>query len=272
MFRIGEFSKFVRVSARMLRHYDKCGLFQPAEIDKMTGYRFYSAKQIPMLNQIIALRDNGFTVDEISEFLNHTDNSIYVEAMLKKKKAQVQEAILAETQKLERLSKMINDVKEERFGVMYDISIKEVPQIKVLSLRETIGDYSREYELWEKLYSIISEHKIKCSHKGEIYSIYHDPEHKEQDVDMEVAIPYDGAPMNDVGIVFKTLVGIPCAATATYAGAYEEISSAMAALAEWIEENGYTVVGNMRGKGIRHPGNEQNPQNYLTEIQIPVEK
>ena len=42
MFRIGEFSKLVQVSIRMLRYYDEVGLLTPAEVDKWTGHRLYS--------------------------------------------------------------------------------------------------------------------------------------------------------------------------------------------------------------------------------------
>ena len=65
MFKIGEFSKLVRVSPRMLRHYEKCGILYPAEIDKFTGYRGYSAGQIPLVQRIITLRDMGFSIEEI---------------------------------------------------------------------------------------------------------------------------------------------------------------------------------------------------------------
>lgn len=60
MFKIGEFSKMVRVSARMLRYYEKCGLLYPAKIDSFTGYRLYNAAQIPILNKIAQLRDMVF--------------------------------------------------------------------------------------------------------------------------------------------------------------------------------------------------------------------
>jgi hypothetical protein len=42
MLKIGEFSKLSRVSIRMLRHYDDIGLLKPAEVDRFTGYRYYS--------------------------------------------------------------------------------------------------------------------------------------------------------------------------------------------------------------------------------------
>ena len=49
MFKIGEFSKLTQVSIRMLRYYDEAGLLKPASTDPWTGYRMYSADQIPTL-------------------------------------------------------------------------------------------------------------------------------------------------------------------------------------------------------------------------------
>jgi len=47
MFSIGEFSHITRVTPRQLRHYEELGLFRPERIDPETGYRFYSALQLP---------------------------------------------------------------------------------------------------------------------------------------------------------------------------------------------------------------------------------
>src|SRR5262245_4188558 len=69
MFRIGEFARFTRVSVKMLRHYDEVGLFQPAQVDPDTGYRYYTVDQLPRLNRIILLRDLGFGLDQIADVL-----------------------------------------------------------------------------------------------------------------------------------------------------------------------------------------------------------
>ena len=53
MFKIGEFSKLTQVSIRMLRYYDETGLLTPAKTDPWTGYRMYSAEQIPVLLSLI---------------------------------------------------------------------------------------------------------------------------------------------------------------------------------------------------------------------------
>ena len=76
MFRIGEFSKLAQVSIRMLRYYDEVGLLTPAEVDKWTGHRLYSVKQIPRLNKILYLRDSGLNVSEIALALTMDEQSL----------------------------------------------------------------------------------------------------------------------------------------------------------------------------------------------------
>lgn len=63
MFKIGDFSKLMKVSVRMLRYYDETGLLQPAMIDEYTGFRYYSANQMQKLNRILLLRDMGFKIE-----------------------------------------------------------------------------------------------------------------------------------------------------------------------------------------------------------------
>lgn len=60
MLKIGEFSKLSRVSVRMLRHYDEVGLLAPSEVDPMTGYRYYSERQLITAGRIAALRALGW--------------------------------------------------------------------------------------------------------------------------------------------------------------------------------------------------------------------
>lgn len=73
MFKIGEFSKLTQVSIRMLRYYDEMGLLKPKEVDKFTGYRMYSADQIPLLQKIILLKDSKFKISEIKDIVLKSD-------------------------------------------------------------------------------------------------------------------------------------------------------------------------------------------------------
>ncbi|SFS63923.1 MerR family transcriptional regulator [Marininema halotolerans] len=269
MFRIGEFSKLTRVSTRMLRHYDKLGLFCPAEIDRYSGYRLYSAFQIPLLNRIVKLRDMGFSVNEMIEIIDKYDNNVFLQSVLNSKLKQVRDNIDVEHLKHDRLTKALNELKED--NMKYLVELKKLPSINVLSLKDIITSYSKEDELWKQLNSFCSEHNVKTKDNG-IYSIYYDDEHKESDVEIEVAVPVEEMREDQNRFAYKELPEIPCAATIKYTGAYENIMPAMTAIAEWIEQNNFELIGYTRGYGIKHHENEKNPHHFVTEIQIPVKK
>ncbi|MBC7808650.1 MAG: MerR family transcriptional regulator [Akkermansiaceae bacterium] len=66
------FARLGQVSVRTLRFYDERGLIKPARTDAQIGYRYYRADQIGRLLQILALRDLGFSLDEIGTALRET--------------------------------------------------------------------------------------------------------------------------------------------------------------------------------------------------------
>ena len=65
MFTIGPFSRLAGVSAKVLRSYDRVGLFRPVWTDPSSGYRYYSPAQLPDVRRILALRDMGMGLAEI---------------------------------------------------------------------------------------------------------------------------------------------------------------------------------------------------------------
>ena len=274
MFNIGKFSQLVKVSPRMLRHYEKCGLFYPAEIDKVNGYRLYSATQIPLLLRIVSLRDMGFSIEEISDILDSFEDKDNIDKVLSNKFTEIEAKIAEENRKIERLKGTLSRIEKGNYTTTcQSVVLKEIPQIKVLSLREVVPDYSYQEQLWERLYSFIGEKGIFSLLDGPVIAIYHEMQYKEKDVDIEVAVIVKELGESEGSFVFKELEAMNFAATVICNGSYEKIlPEGEAVLAKWVEDNGYEIIGSERGYGIRHPGNEQDPNNYLTEIQFPVVK
>ena len=66
-YKIGEFSRLGRVTVRTLRHYGEIGLLKPEIIDRQTGYRYYSARQLQKLLAIVQLKELGFSLAEIRD-------------------------------------------------------------------------------------------------------------------------------------------------------------------------------------------------------------
>ncbi|MPN54511.1 hypothetical protein SDC9_202181 [bioreactor metagenome] len=115
------------------------------------------------------------------------------------------------------------------------------------------------------------ENGIACHKDG--YSTYFDEEYKENDPDIEIAIPVDQLGKSQGAFVYKEYGAIPLAATVRFSGPFDGgYDAAGEKLAGWMEANGYTFAGNLRGHVIISPDEEPNPENWLTEIQAPVMK
>src|SRR5579859_4226400 len=100
MFRIGEFSKIAQVSGRLLRYYDEIGLLRPQSIDPETGYRYYSARQLPRLNRILVLKELGLSLEHIARLLDQETSAEEIRGMLTFRKAQIEQALQEEMERL----------------------------------------------------------------------------------------------------------------------------------------------------------------------------
>lgn len=70
---IGTFARICGTQISVLRHYDKINLLKPSIIDRFTGYRYYDASQTERFKRISALKDAGFSLDEIKAVLNEVN-------------------------------------------------------------------------------------------------------------------------------------------------------------------------------------------------------
>ena len=271
MFKIGEFSRLVRVSPRMLRYYEKCGLFHPARIDSFTGYRYYSAGQIPLLADIVRLRDTGFSVEEIGEILPKLDDPAFMSRTLRVKSAEVRSTLETEQAKLNRLGELSDTVRKELNIMLYDVEIKSLQAIKVLSLRATIPTYRDEGTLWERLGKYVGENRIEVIGGG--YSIYYDEEYRESDVDVEIAVEVGALGDDEGDFTYRELDGVAQAATLRFSGPFDGgYDAASEKLANWMEVNGYAFAGPLRGHVISGPEHDSDADNWPTELQVPVQK
>lgn len=88
MFRIAAFANLAGVSAKMLRAWDAAALFRPAWTDAATGYRYYSPAQLPELRRLLALRDLGVPLAELTRLVAGGAN---LRAMLERRRAELEQ-------------------------------------------------------------------------------------------------------------------------------------------------------------------------------------
>ncbi len=269
MFKIGDFSKLTRVSIRMLRHYDEEGLFKPAYTDPFTGYRQYAMEQIPLLNKIVFLRDAGFSIAEISAAMLEGEEKLL--ERLQSKRQEVLSAIETERQRADRLTRAIRDIGKDAFTMHYDVSIKSVPAYQVLSLREILPDYFAEAGLWARMTAFVERNRIEV--QGATFALYHDQDHRENNVDVEVCAEVVKMGQDRGGFVFRRIEAVPLMAYTMVYGPFERIAGAYASFLRFLEQNGqYELLWPNRQIVHRGPWNEESPERYLTELQIPLQQ
>src|SRR6478672_11689198 len=66
---IGEVARASGLSASALRFYDREGVLVPADVDALTGYRRYAARQLRAARLVASLRRVGMPLAEVSVVL-----------------------------------------------------------------------------------------------------------------------------------------------------------------------------------------------------------
>ena len=62
--RVGELARRTGLTIRALHHYDEIGLVRPSRHSE-AGYRLYTSADIARLQQVVSLRQLGFSLEEI---------------------------------------------------------------------------------------------------------------------------------------------------------------------------------------------------------------
>jgi effector-binding domain-containing protein len=275
MFRIGEFSKVSGLSIDTLYHYEKMKLLIPANIDKYSGYRYYEAKQLVNVNKILALKDSGFSLEEIAEVLNKNIPTSALIEILESKSDMIEEELKKEIIRLERLRTNIFLIKNGGIPLMDEITIKRVEPILISSRRKVFHSSSFDDELdsmWREVNEYIDlkggKRTIPCM------MLYHRgwTEMDETSVlDVEVAEPVTKSFEEGENVKVYELAEEEKMACIIHKGPFSTIDKTNEALFEWMKQNGYQKKGSMRE--IYHKGGwaTDDPEEYITEIQIPVQ-
>lgn len=266
MFRIGLFAKLNNVSVKTLRYYDEKELLKPAWIDKQTGYRYYTPEQMLVLNKILSLKSLDFSLTEIAYILK--DNMDF-DQLLALKIVECESRIEEDKARLLKM-KNLKEKMKEAYQMTYNVLIKKSDAVEVASLRREIPTYSAQGLLWEELSQYIEAQGAKIAEPCMV--IYHNTDEETGAVDAEVVEAIVGNVKPTEVIEVKTLPANVSLASTVHKGSYEHLYLAYKELYEWIEDNGYKTIGPTRELFLKGEWNASDVKDYITEVQVPVEK
>lgn len=274
MFRIGDFSRIARVSARLLRFYDELGLLKPAHADPQTGYRHYSVTQLAQLNRITVLKELGFSLEQIGGMLQAPPGADELRRMLLMRRNDAELRLAQEAQRLRHIETRIAQIEVEGALSVDDVVERAEPARRLLSLRRQVRSFADA----RALIPVLREHArplLPRSHACPLVAIAHAPQFEADELDVEFGYAVDALdpapPPKSSVLSLRALPAVARMAVCVRVGLPEDSHLVTAKIGRFVEANGDALDGPSREVFLQPP-DPQRMHESVVEMQFPVRK
>lgn len=256
---------------RALRHYDEVGLLRPASVDESSGYRFYSASQLPALNRILALKDLGFTLAEITRLTEAGVSADELAGMMRLRQAEAERSAAAERRRLERVAARIDLLRSDPDLSSTAIVIKHLDPMHLATASEAVDDFDADFAtVFERLYGQVfgGLELAGVAPSGPHCALYEARDDGRIDAIAAVPIPATADPSTLGMLVVREIPPAARAATLVHVGDMAFCDRSYQILQRWIEDANETAVGYSREIYLDCEGPKQQ---WVTELQFVLE-
>jgi DNA-binding transcriptional MerR regulator len=254
----------------MLRHYDAIGLLEPVRVDPATGYRYYDAGQLSRLNRIVALKDLGFSLQQVASILDEHVSPAELRGMLKLRQAELQEQIAADAARLAQVEARLLAIESEAVEPA-PVLVRRIAAVRVAELTGMAAGYEPQFitpviqPLYHDLPRRLCQAGIAITGPGIAY--YEDASDESGAITVHAALPITGLPIGWHGFRVVDLSEIPAAATLIHHGSMDNVLPSIQALARWIDASGYQSLGYAREVTLKFTDDRDD---WVTELQEPI--
>ena len=268
MYRIGLFSKISKVTIKALRFYEEEGLLAPSFTDPSTGYRYYDSEQLFQIHRILALRQCGFSIDSIRSILAGRNAG----KLLAEQKRKLEQDLKNCAAQLASINSYLECIQSDPL-LNYQVVLKPLPRVTVYSCCMTAHYYSDFFKLipqiTEEAYRVNPDMRLRDD-PPYCFIRYLDKCFKENNITFEYCEAVCTAGQESDSVKFKVINAVPRAACVMHKGAYDGLPLAYNALFKWIDDNGFVPADGPRESEIDGVWNKKSPDDWLTEIQVPL--
>ena len=264
LYKIGMFAAMNHVTVKTLRFYEEQGLLLPALIQPENGYRCYTLSQMAVLHQITALKQAGFTLEEIVRINSGADE----QAVLRKKKAELLEKIAEITRQIAMVDSYLS---WKETWLSTPVLIKTIPEIAVAYMRIRLESYDGLFDRMPEMGALMERAGCACAVPEYCFTAYPEPGYRDSDILVEICEAVAKAKGEIGALKFKTLPAMQ-AACVYHRGSYRSFAESYEVVLRYIEENGYEIAGEIRESYIDGVWNRDDEREWLSEIQVPVRR
>ncbi|MER6130734.1 MerR family transcriptional regulator [Streptomyces sp. NPDC001815] len=186
---IGAFAARARLSPKALRLYDRLGLLAPAQVDEVTGYRYYRADQIERARLVFLLRRLDMPLARIAEVVERQEaDGAGAADLVAAYWADVEERLAGQRTLAHYLRGRLSGRSSELYA-KFEIRTVDVPEQWVITeTRHTLVD---ELPLWiPASLGRLEEAAGECGGStGSPFTVYHSVVSDESDGPVECCVP-----------------------------------------------------------------------------------
>lgn len=284
MIKIGDFSKLAHVSVKTLHHYGKLGLLQPTHVDRYTGYRYYTLEQLPRLNRILALKELGFSLEQITQLLDEDLSLDEMRGMLRLKQLELARSLTEEQNRLASVERRLQQLANEGRPPKSEIALKEIPAQTVLSARVVAASEEAILPARSSLQIMLHNQLARARLKPATpwFALVDEGPYAEHDLEVELAIGVQlrqNQRQGDWGSSPVRLMELPAVrhmACVIHEDQSGSLDNAYTQLFAWTQSNGYQTDGAYREIYLPETGVSMPPETSLDvgyiELQSPVQR
>ncbi len=269
LYRIGEVAKMFRLSVGTLRHYETLGILTPAHIDADSGYRYYNVQQFECLNTIRYLRMLDFSLEQISAFLQNRDVEQMSEMLRKQKRIAFQKRM--EWKRIEKkIEHRLQRLEEAKAPGLGEIKLRALPAQRMICIRSDLSLHTY-LDMEEAIRELEREQDSASVFLGKIGVGIAKERLEAGDVSS-----YDTAfllldPEDTTKGACESFPEMRCASL-RFAGSHPDAPSYYEKLLRFIREQNMTITGFSREITLIDDGLTQHTEEFVTEIQIPIQE
>ena len=256
---IGEFSRLTHLSVRTLRRYHEAGLLEPATVDEQTGYRNYSADQIPTAQVIHRLRELDVPLPAVQRIVNSPDPGV--------RAALVSDHLRRLESELDRTRSAVASLRRllQPEPPPLDVELRAVPAMTVAAV-DGVVDHDEVLAWYAGAMAELDA--VVAAPNGVPGGLYDNALFVDGRGSVVVYLPTEEPPRK--GRVHPVTLPAGELAVTTHIGEHDDIDVTYGELGAWVVGNALSVAGPVRERYLIGPRDTSSPAAWRTEIGWPV--
>lgn len=273
MFTIGDFATFTHVTVAALRLWDARGLLRPAHVDTRTGYRYYRADQVVVVQRIEAYKQLGFTLAQVSTLLQQPPSGEQLAGMLALRRAEAEAEQQRTAQRLSAIEARLRILeRNDIVSTSYDITRTTAPAVRLAAVARHLDasddEPDRLYRAFGELFAELGERlgALGVAPVGPAWSLYERSD--DSGIVIHAALPIAPGVQVADGIVATIDRPDTDVVSTVHLGDVGQMGAAYAALMTWLEAHELAPAGG--SAEISLVWDVENPAANVTELQLAI--